>query len=166
MVRASHDIRRGVTFFEILLAMGIIAILSAIIFPNLQGRRAVVEFEVTVGKIATLLREAQSTALSGNGGVDWGVHFENNADNSFFSLFSDVYGSGEIKERIVLPAGISYDLSGIPLGGSKEIVFDGITGRPTIADSIIIKRMNGAIVAETAVISIGVTGAVSYAITF
>ena len=56
--------RKGFTLIELILVLGIMILVSAILFATLAGRRSDVDLTSTAQQAATLLRQAQSDAIA------------------------------------------------------------------------------------------------------
>ncbi len=125
----------GFTMIELLIVIGITAVIATVSLANLVGWRSAKELNSTAQKIATLIREAESRAMSQDRGSAWGVHFEDDGANSpFFSLFyadkSGAYSPANEVERYPLPSAIRYEMLAGETEFLQDVVFDQITGRP------------------------------------
>ena len=128
--------KKGFSVIELVLAIGIIAIIAAVTLPNLFGRKSTTELNNTVNQISVTLREAQSRAISQSGDTEWGVRFENvdpsynNSSSSYFAMFSSPnYTPSTRVNYTPLPQGVDYVTSTLAIGSSTSVVFSQITGR-------------------------------------
>jgi prepilin-type N-terminal cleavage/methylation domain-containing protein len=153
--------RRGVSLVELLLTIGIIAIISTVMLVNLLGRRNTTELNLAGQRITALLREAQSRAMSQASSTTWGVRFDNtNAAAPFAALFSGAYSTSSREDIYLLPAGLQFAASFLPAGSSTSAVFVQITGRPLATSSVRIASRNSTSTIVT--ITVDSSGAVAY----
>ena len=130
----------GFTMIELLIVIGIIGIIGTVSLANLVGWRSAKELNSTAQKIATLVREAESRAMSQDRGSSWGVHFEYDGTNlAFFSLFysdkSGAYNPANEVERYPLPSSIQFNMladdgTTVLTELLQDVTFDQITGKP------------------------------------
>ena len=122
----------GFTLIELLIVIGIIAIIVAAALPNLLNRRNTGDLKNTAAQIGALLRQAQIDSMAQNGGMSWGVHFQNATDTApFYALFSSTssaYSASGITGHYRLPNTVGYLNATLPLGTSLNIVFSQISG--------------------------------------
>lgn len=85
--RSHRDKRRAFTIIEIIITIVISAIVAVVIISSLVGEKSTTALNNSVQEAATTLREAQSRSVSQEGGVVWGVHFDNNSTTPFFALY-------------------------------------------------------------------------------
>ncbi len=126
--------RRAFTMIELLTAVALIALLSIITLGNFWGARNTSDLSNTVGQAATLLRQAQSQAMSGAQNAAWGVRFGNAAGSSsatFYALFSGTYSTATVATYYQLPKTVLYVTSTLAAGSTTDIIFSAITGRTT-----------------------------------
>lgn len=129
--------RKAFTLVELLVVVGILVAIGAIVFANYSGRKTNTDLISTTQQVATLLRQAQSDSITQDGGVSWGVHFDNTTTISpFYVIFAGTYTPGNTKGYYPLPATVAYQTSSIPLGSSVNITFSQITGFPVSSTSI------------------------------
>lgn len=153
--------RKGVTLAELLIVIGLVAILGTTALINLYGRRSGSEIGATTQKIATLLREAQSRAVAGEKGEEWGVHFNNSVTTRpFYALFYGTYAPHTVVGYYSLPGGIAYASSSIAPGSTKEVRFSVGSGVASASTSITIVLTAQS--ASSSTISVASSGAVKY----
>jgi len=68
---------RALTYIEILLVIGITAIISTIGAGFYVNQQKVKVLETTAQEIVAYLKYAQQKSISQEQGLQWGVHFEN-----------------------------------------------------------------------------------------
>lgn len=151
----------GFTLVELLIVIGIIAIVAVVNLPNLLGRRNAGDLKNTATQIAILLRQAQSDSMAQEGGMAWGVHFQNATNTApFYALFSSVYSSTSTAGRYRLPNTVAYLTSTIPSGSSSDITFSQISGAASASTSVGLYLVSQP--SQQSIISIASSGAVSY----
>lgn len=143
--------KKGFTLIEILLTLGIIAVIAVVTTLNLAGNRNKTLLTDTARQIGALLREAQSDSMAQSKGASWGVHIDNVSSSvPYYSLFyeSSTSGSGGPSYvdvtvgQYALPAGICYATSSVPAGSSLDIVFGQISGIPSASATIALQLMS------------------------
>jgi len=135
-IREKNKLRRatravgGFTFIEVLLVVGITVIISLVSVLALSGWRRQYDLNTTAQKIATLLKDAQSKAMTQESGTAWGVYFNNSTSTSpYFALFkSTAYSTATQVEYFTLPSSLVFNSSTLPAGATSSIVFRQISG--------------------------------------
>jgi prepilin-type N-terminal cleavage/methylation domain-containing protein len=82
---------KGFTLVELLTTFAIISILTAISLPAYASLQQNVALGNAAQEIVGVLRQAQGSAMAGQGGVDHGVHFQNAATT--YSSFSGTWAA-------------------------------------------------------------------------
>lgn len=123
---------KGFTLLELLLVIGIIAVMAATGNGYYRNYVKNVEFD-TVAKNALFdLKNAQSKAMSGEEDVKWGIHFVNGSDD-YYELFltPTIYSDPARSTRfnVYLPGTITF--SNPAEGFNTDIIFDKISGSAT-----------------------------------
>ena len=130
--------RKGFSLIELLITIGIVAVLGTIGTMNLVNYRSRNILDLQTQEIVATLRDAQSRSISQENGRPWGIHFENpSSDSDYYSLFaSSTYNSSDINSTTTLNSAVVFlDPSA---GGSKNVNFSAVTGLPSAADSLAI----------------------------
>lgn len=117
----------GVTLIELLLVMGIIAILAATTTPFLTSFILRNNLETTTDKVIGTVRKAQNYALDGKNDATWGVCLANNN----LRLFSGSCTSPTFSENFTIPASVN-------INGLNETTFSKLRGEPSNALNITI----------------------------
>lgn len=133
---------KGFTLADLLVALGIIVILSGIIAVNFDNFRVVSSLDSDVEQISALLRQAQLWSLTGQtrSGVrpagGWGVHLEEcSAGSCTYFLFADLFptdppnriydaGNDEIVSNSAMDVLVGITALSPNSSGILDIVFD------------------------------------------
>jgi type II secretory pathway pseudopilin PulG len=147
--------------FEVIIAVGLIAILGTVVVLNLFGRKNVSELDAAGKQVVAVLREARSRSVAQSDGAGWGVRLENStATAPFYSLFRSSYSAANIVGYYRLPPAVIYATSSIPSGGAVEITFTQITGAASASTSVKLLLLNNPSVSST--IYVASSGAVRF----
>ena len=119
----------GFTLLEVVIVMGIVAVLAAAGSGFYTNYNKNVEIKSIAETIIFDLKQAQSNSMTGVGGFKWGVHFVNGATD-YYEIFSTPTdysnGSKVIDKTIYLPGGVTFsDPAEI---STKDIIFQKIRG--------------------------------------
>jgi Tfp pilus assembly protein FimT len=132
---------KGVSFIEILIIIGIVALMTMFLAPNLLKYYYKTQVEKDAQRIVATLRMARDNSISQKDSLSWGVHFENATNTDFFILFKgDSYSLGTPVQRVNLSANVIF--SNIPQSSSTDIIFSKLSGLPASTSSIIISLAN------------------------
>ena len=113
--------------------MGIIAVITTVSLVNLVGWQKQKQLSSASQQIATLIREAESRAISQSKGASWGIHFEDGPSGPYYALFySDTYNATTTVTRYSLPTSLNYNSSTFANGSSTTIIFSQISGAPQV----------------------------------
>ena len=151
--------RSGYTFVELLLVIGIIAILGAVTLVNLANPTGTRDVTSTAERIAALLREAQSRSVSQASSTSWGVRFDNGA-SPFYALYGGTYATSSREAYYALPATVGFSTSTIAADGFIEISFAQRSGSPAGSSTVGIYSIRDPATSST--ISVASSGMVSY----
>ncbi|MBU6500669.1 MAG: hypothetical protein KGJ89_03600 [Patescibacteria group bacterium] len=143
---------RGFTVLEILIVAAVSVVITVVVAASLLGQKNTTAINNAVREAATTLREAQSRSISQEGGVVWGVHFDNNSSTPFFALFQGSYPAGVVGSY-GLPSNVQFSSSSIASGGSLEITFAKGSGAPSTSTSLSMNLTSGGTVTTPANIS-------------
>ncbi|KKR46443.1 MAG: hypothetical protein UT90_C0019G0005 [Parcubacteria group bacterium GW2011_GWA1_40_21] len=127
---------RGFTAVEFLIALSILAILTAIIFTSMSAFRGGKALQIVSEDILSLLDEARGNTLSAKDSYAYGTHFE----FSRIVLFRGAtYSSSDTNNKTVLIDG-AVEISNISLaGGGQNALFQRLTGKTSQSGTITIR---------------------------
>ena len=117
-------IQKGFTLVELLIVMGILAILAVVATSNYFAYRNRVNIDGEGSKAVEYFREAITRARSQQDGVDWAIHIDNGASD-YYELLSGG-ATGTPVDRIYLSSGVTFTAT----TSSSTVT---LTGGPTIA---------------------------------
>jgi len=101
---------KGFTLLEIILTMGILAILATAGFGLYYGFQTNIKVDEVAGNIATILRHARANSISGEQGAQWGVRFvyPQTGDSYYDVFWGENYASATTTERSFLTTGVIF----------------------------------------------------------
>jgi prepilin-type N-terminal cleavage/methylation domain-containing protein len=128
--------QKAFTLIEILMVLGLFALLSAATFSVYGGLRIFSGINETVPEVVQTLRLARDYSRAGNGGAAYGVHFEINpsGDDSF-----TLYKGGSYAQREAVFDRVYYPSKLLELSTTlkdDEINFSKISGIPDNSGTI------------------------------
>jgi len=128
--------KKGFTLIEVMIVIGVVAVLTTVVVMNLSGYRGSLNLKLTAREIVAALRDTQQKSISQENGLSWGVNFLNSSsDTDSYKVFSASSTTG-VQKVLTLRNGIVFvDPSD---GSAKEISFTKITGRPQAGAFLII----------------------------
>jgi prepilin-type N-terminal cleavage/methylation domain-containing protein len=163
MKQKKNSKQQGFTLVELMLVIGITAVLALVSMTYLLGRRGGQELDGTTRHIVALLKEAQSKSLSFASSSAWGVHFQDvSATNTtaFYALFANSYATATTVGFYRLPNSVIY-ASSTNGWNSLDVVFGVGTGVPTTGASIKVQSISSANISSTIIVATS-TGVVSF----
>jgi len=117
--------RRGATFIELMIAVAIIVILSAIVANPLAKYRKDQLQKTAVEDVTALLNEARSRTLLSDGSSQYGVHVE----SSRVVLFKGASFSEPSSNNTQITLNSALSIASINfIGNGADVVFDRLTG--------------------------------------
>lgn len=147
--------RNGFTLAEALIAVGILALLTVFVGPNVFGYRDKQNFELDTQNVVNALRNAQSRAIAGDQGSGWGIYIMNASEEpDYYDVFAgSTYASSSVIVHNELHTASQFvDPSN---GNSKTIIFSPQNGQVATTTSITIERTNGSQVRVITISPIG-----------
>lgn len=119
----------GFTLVELLITVGIIAILAGFGTVNFFSYKQKNDISSAGQKLLAVLRDAQQKSIGQESGMQWGVHFVNSTSTDYYEVFHGAsYSSGNVVSKTVLAGGLN--LSDLQSGNSKDVVFSPVSGHP------------------------------------
>jgi prepilin-type N-terminal cleavage/methylation domain-containing protein len=131
------------TLIEILMVIGLFALMSSLVFSVYGGLRVFSGINETVPEAVQTLRAARDYARAGKGGDSYGVHFESDgtADKSFTLYKGRSYAEREIVfDQVFYPSG-SLEISAT--FSNNDINFKKISGAPGNSGTIYFSSNDG-----------------------
>jgi len=137
-----HDTRKsGFTMIELLVTIGIVAILSSVSFISLGTYRKKQNIERTLDEVVAAVQSTQKRSVTQEDGYAWGMRFENNTTSHTYEIFKgSTYASSTSMSKLGLSralqfmnpyASSTFDALFAPITGalsSKKVISVG-TGR-------------------------------------
>ncbi len=148
-----HYSNRGFTLIELLIVISIVAILATIISLNLSGFSKSQSVVNDASKIAFVLRGARDKSISQENANQWGVYFENSAnDDGFYALFEGPsYASGTTAFKKSLSPSVKF--INPASGSTTTIPFAKVTGLPSGTSSVVISSKSNEAISKTLIIN-------------
>jgi len=147
--------RNGFTLIELIISIGIVAIISSIGFINLVGYNQRKNIGLVGQEVVAVLRSAQNYSTSQESGSQWGVHFENSTSSEeidFYELFAgSSYSGSTVMQKVPLESGVIF--SSPSTGESLDIVFSAVTGLPGASSTIKVTVSGNESVSSTIIIN-------------
>lgn len=146
----------GFTLLEILISVGIIALIGSLGLVSFISSRRTRDLNVETQSVLAILRLAQSKTLSAEGGEPWGMHLESDKYTLFpaQNSFNAVTASNTV---YILPS--TLEIANISLsGGGQDVIFQRISGRTPQSGTFELRVKSGV---DSALIAIGASGEVS-----
>lgn len=147
---------KGVSLGELLIVIGILAILSGLAGLSFAGWQREQALRATTREITSLLALARERAVQQEQGVSWGVRFDHPLSGSpFFALFTGPAYSAP-QELHFLSGVLTF--TNPSRGAIKDVLFSTRTGRPSAAVTIEIAL--GAATSTKKTITVSATGVI------
>ncbi|MEK7087656.1 MAG: prepilin-type N-terminal cleavage/methylation domain-containing protein [Patescibacteria group bacterium] len=144
---------KGFTLLEMLLALGIIAIIAVVSITSLSRVNTDKALSVEADKALSLLARARSATLSAKDGFAYSIHFE----ERMVVLFKGAGYSSGAQDNISLTLNEEVKISAIALtGGGSDVVFKKLTGATTQNGTVTLASIRDG--TKTKVITIEATG--------
>lgn len=115
----------GFTLLEILISLSLIVILAGLVFYSVSGFKNKEALDTESRQISSILEEARSLTLSGQGGNAYGVRL---LQDQVIRFVGTSFASGTAS-NIIYTLNRSVKLNNISLqGGGRDVVFDKLKG--------------------------------------
>ena len=124
---------RGFTFIELLVVIGVVAILASGVLIAYRAASGRIELKTNAFKIVDVLNLARQRTIASLGASNYGVHFETNQ----FVLFKGTVYNASDPNNIFYSLPAALEIADVSLaGGGSEVVFDRITGKTAQSGSL------------------------------
>ena len=135
--------RRGFSLIEVMVAVGITAIIAVGAFLVISGRQSNTELQATASEMVSALRTAQQNALSAVSSTAWGVRFDNTTSSAprFVVFAAPSYTPSAEVTAYPMSKKVQFDPSTIASGTASNVIFGLKTG--TTASTTIMIRAVG-----------------------
>jgi len=137
--------KNGLTLLELMLSIGILAIMAGFLIPVFGNFRNATELNASSTDVVFLLRRAQSFSKSNINSIQWGVYF--NQTNSSYELRT--YSPTQTVEQIFLPKLLEFETFGGSGNTTTEIIFQQRSGRRVVPTSTTITVRLKSIVSQS-----------------
>lgn len=135
--------QKSFTLVELLIVIGILAVITAFGAVNLISFKMKKNFDLDVEKITQAIKSAQEKAIAQENSQGWSIRFTNSASSDdYFEIFpGTTYSSSTVVLRNSLSS--SSELTNPAAGSSKTISFSAISGKPLTAQVVSLKQKFG-----------------------
>lgn len=140
----------GFTLIELIVVIGITAIIAVVGFLNIYGFKSVSELDLTAREIISVLRNAQDRSIGQEDSVQWGVYFENAASDSGFYVLYKGATTTFVSKKNLRPNIQFLDPS---IGNSKDIPFNKLSGLPASSITIVVALKNDLLATTTIIVN-------------
>ncbi|MDE2001466.1 MAG: fibronectin type III domain-containing protein [Patescibacteria group bacterium] len=127
---------RGFTLVEVMVVLGITAILGTVGFIVIPAYRAQNTLTLTTEELVSYLRSAQEKSVAGEQGTTWGVHMvaDQSGTDSYQIFYGSSFANGTLSTTVPLPTQVEFS---DPIQGStKDVLFTRVTGYPDTVKTI------------------------------
>lgn len=120
---------RAFTLLELLIVVGIIAILATLAVPVFHNFQLTSNLDNSAEEIINALRLAQNKTIASEGASSWGIYFSTSTSPHQYTLFKgENYLSRDVAADSISKISGTVLISEINLGGGSEVVFNRISG--------------------------------------
>lgn len=148
---------KGFTLIELVIIVGVSAIIGSIGVLNLQSFRVETTLDLSARELLANLRDAQQRSLSQDQEAQWGVHLDASNVGIGNDLYKVFYGAsfaaGTVLKTVHLPVAVQF-LS--PAQDTiEDVIFEKVTGNSTAAHSIILALVSNNAITRSITIPAG-----------
>lgn len=152
----THSMKGGFTLLELVIVVGILALLAGIILSSFSGFRNSKVLDTASEESLALLSEARGSTLAGKDSYQYGVHL---AAGQMVLYRGAVYSSSDTNNKIVTLDGALEIVSITLTGGGSDVLFDRLTGKTSQPGAFVIRVKSNTAKART--ITVNGTGIAS-----
>lgn len=142
--------KKGFTFLEILIALGVFFVLATIIATALSNFRKNALLQEAKTRILAELNLARAQTLGSEDNSRWGVHFEASKIVRFKG--GSYLASSPQNQPYELPPGTQISLVSLS-GGAADVIFERLTGRASATGAVQVSLLSDAAASSTITIS-------------
>lgn len=159
MIKTTHtkNLMSGITLLEILIVVGLLAIIAVAGTASFRGFGKSVELNSTTSSLVSDIQRAQAKAQIAEGGFKWGVRLVNSVSN-YYLIYSTPTNFSDpavvITSTTTFPSYITF--SDPTFGSVKDIIFSKIAGTTTATTTSLFSESSTKIIDIS---SIGTVGA-------
>ena len=146
---------KGFTLIEIVIVISILGLLATFGFLSLSSSQDSLNVNRSIEDVRSLLLDARTRTLSGEGGDRYGVHFELDTVRLFKGSIYDPLLPPE--KEIILPPRVTISVIALS-GGGSEVLFKKLTGETDQGGTVTIQSTGST--PRTRVLEINTTGSV------
>lgn len=151
----------GFSLIEIIIVIAILAVLSAIIFPNLPAFKNSSDLNNIVQEFVSTLKLAQNKTVISENYSQYGIYINTGVSPNTYVLFKGAsYAGRDIPSDKTYTLQDTIEFYDVNLGGGNEIVFDKLTGASEESGSISVRVKSDANKNKT--IYISSSGSIGY----
>jgi prepilin-type N-terminal cleavage/methylation domain-containing protein len=146
---------KGFSLLELIMVVAIVVLIGSMGVGMYLNYGKTVEVNGIAQSISYDLKDAQSKAMTGEGGFKWGIHFFNTTNDNYqiFSTATD-YSSATVASTSYLPSTVTF--SSPASGLSTDIIFSRISGTTTPSSVVLVSQGNTRTVSVSSLGSISV----------
>lgn len=139
MILKTNNSKDGFTLIEILIVVGVFAILGAIVTYGFYSFFRTSEMKTAVDVVQAELRDARAKTIAAAGDSRHGVHFESDRVVVFAGA---AYSASDPNNEIeVMPPGITIGTIALN-GGGAEVIFDRLSGNTAQYGSVTLSHVS------------------------
>jgi prepilin-type N-terminal cleavage/methylation domain-containing protein len=127
--------KKGFSIIELLIVLGIIVLVSIIIFPAISKFKDTQTLKTSVEDVSSLIAKARVQTISGNEGRAFGVTID--ASTKTFTLYALSGGTKITRETTTLPSQIAVSTT------TTDIQFEKVTGEAVSSGTITLTNQSG-----------------------